>query len=674
MSFNKKITLITILYFYCLNISFSQKNNVTFCDELTSLNEAIQLKHFSPKKTNDQFSKEVFSLFLNSLDEKKEIFTKENISQLEIHKKKLDDYISLKQCSFINDFYSHYIKSIKNRIQFLSEIKTSDLILNQKNKHTDFKEFKTSKSSLNNYWLYKINRKILIKAISNDSILSKVKRRLKKEKSTYFKEIVNKELCKLNSLLSKANNDTFIKELFFNAILKYQDPNSAYFSVSEKNSYVNMLSVNTYSFGFNTIKQDGNIIVASIISGSAAFKNGNIHKNDIIQLITANNKRLKTDCINNQDVINFLNQEKNSTITLHLKKKNGTIKKVSLTKELLKTSNNKVRAYVIDKKVGYIRIDNFYSSNTLGVANDVSKEIFKLKREQIEGLIIDLRYNGGGSMKEASELSGMFINKGPLAIIKERNQENQTIRDYNRGTLFNKPIVVLINHFSASAAEFFASLMQDYKRAIIVGNTSFGKATSQTITPLKNGFIKITVGKFYRVTGKSIQAKGVTPNVILPSFYDNHKVKEKDQLFSLKPDTVTVKLKHKAYSKSLNNQSIIDNSNLRIASSKTFQNLKQQNAFFLKHYINSPKKHSLKTDSLFMEYNRFKQFWNRYDKAVLNKKKLVISNTNATEDYLIFNEDEKETNTIILNDIASDLYINEAYTIIKDQINLNTSK
>lgn len=674
MTLSKNIIVFTLFYFAFLNITFSQKANTNFCNELLALNDTIQKRHFSPKKVDDNFSKEVFNLFVSSLDQKKEIFTQENIDSLKKHQKKIDDYIHLKKCSFFNDFSTLYNESLENRIQFLFNLKQNDFNFNNENRYVTLKNYNSDKASLNDYWRKKIQRKVIIQVVSSDTSLIKVKSNFKKNKTKLLKEIIDKELCLLNSLLKKSKNTSVLKDCFFNAILKYQDPNSAYFSESEKKSFVNSLSVNTLSFGFETYKKDGDIIISSIINGSVAFKNKDIEEGDVILLITSKKERLETNCISNKDINDFLNNKSNSSIILKLKKKNGEIKNVSLKKEILKTSSNKVKAFIINKNIGYINIESFYTSNTLGVANDVSKEIFKLKKENIDGLILDLRFNGGGSMKEASELSGMFIDRGPLAIIKERNQENFTVKDYNRGTLFDKPVVILINHFSASASEYFASLMQDYKRAIIVGNTSYGKASSQVILPLKNGFAKITVGKFYRVTGESIQAKGVIPNITLPSFNDKHKIKEKHQDFSLKTSSIPVILRHKNFTQNLISNEIIEKANRRIASNNSFIQLKQKSNYFLKNYVYKPKNYSLKIDSLFIRYKKFKYFWDSYDKAIVNKHKIVVSNTTTTNDYLIFNEDEKETNDIILKNISSDLYISEAYNIIVDYINSNTSK
>ncbi|RYD73907.1 MAG: hypothetical protein EOP53_19255, partial [Sphingobacteriales bacterium] len=237
----------------------------------------------------------------------------------------------------------------------------------------------------------------------------------------------------------------------------------------------------------------------------------------------------------------------------------GETKIIKLPKEKVANEGEVVKSYVLQgaKNIGYINLPGFYSRESRdikkeedlkydGAANDVSKEIVKLKKDSIAGLILDLRYNGGGSIWEAMQLAGIFVDIGIVASMKDKDGKVEFLKDPNRGSMYDGPMMVLINGASASASEFIAAMMQDYNRAIIVGGTTYGKGTAQSVLPLDTGisnpnkkyeaFVKVTEEKFYRVSGSTTQWKGVEPDIILPDMYSSDKYKEKSEISALQPD------------------------------------------------------------------------------------------------------------------------------------------
>ena len=221
--------------------------------------------------------------------------------------------------------------------------------------------------------------------------------------------------------------------------------------------------------------------------------------------------------------------------------------------------DNKVKSFILkgENTVGYIYLPAFYqdwestNEGLNGCANDVGREIIKLKKENINGLIIDVRYNGGGSVNEATELAGIFIDAGPVAQEKERDAKVNTLKDINRGTVYDGPLVVMVNGQSASASELLAGTLQDYNRAVIVGSPTYGKATMQVVLPMDTtvtretitqkhteNYLKVTVAKLYRVTGTTAQFKGVKPDIIIPDILDAYTTKEADEPNALKPTTI----------------------------------------------------------------------------------------------------------------------------------------
>jgi carboxyl-terminal processing protease len=237
----------------------------------------------------------------------------------------------------------------------------------------------------------------------------------------------------------------------------------------------------------------------------------------------------------------------------------GELKTIKLSKEKIDDEESIVKSYVLqgNKNIGYINLPGFYSREDDsitdekdikydGCANDVSKEIVKLRKDTIAGLILDLRYNGGGSMWEAMQLAGIFIDIGPVASVKDKDGKVRFLKDPNRGTIYDGPLMVLINGRSASASEFVSAVLQDYNRALIVGGTTYGKGTAQIVLPMdtmpfsnnKNytEFVKVTQQKFYRVNGSTTQWKGVLPDIELPDIYSDELNKEKANSSALQPD------------------------------------------------------------------------------------------------------------------------------------------
>ncbi|MBV7270590.1 S41 family peptidase [Winogradskyella luteola] len=474
----------------------SKAQNLNFCSELKKINTIVETKHYQPKPLNDSLAKGVFGLFLDEIDERKRFFTKADIELFKKDELQIDDYIKNKTC----DFTALYAQVLKQRIsdskQILELLREQPLDYSgvdslRYNADKDYSYFK-SKASVTKYWNKKVRFKILTKLVENDSVIEHISSNFTTLETSIKQKIIDNEICLLNELeSSKGSIENFVNAAFLNAFLKYQDPNSIYLSNSDKNLFEESVSNSQLSFGIKTIKKkNGDIIIANIVPGSSAFKHGGFEINDVIISLKSTKASLDTYCTSNETVTSFINDGNIKSMAFKIKKQSGQIKTLKLTKSKVNIEGNSITGYLLegDHTIGYINIPSFYtdleSLNGLGVSNDVAKQIYKLQRAKIAGLIIDLRFNGGGSMKEAADLSGMFIDRGPVAISKVRDIENYTIRDPNRGTIFTKPIIILVDQFSASASEFFASAMQDYNVAIIIGSTTHGKATSQIILPV----------------------------------------------------------------------------------------------------------------------------------------------------------------------------------------------
>ncbi len=677
-----------VLTLFCISYSLYAQNNPLFCEQLTELQSLIKKEHYNSKTINDSLSKSVFNLFIESLDANKEFFTENDLEKFKFDELNIDNYLITNNCEFIDKYISalkYRVETSKDIIRLLRGIKLNysgedKLNFKPKAEYTYFK----NEESIKSYWNKRIRYSIILKLIDDDSIFNNIEVNFKALEKKAKSKVIQNQLCLLDEILNQTGGiDQFVKESFLNALANYQDPNSMFFNASEKTQFESSVANKQKSFGIITVKKsNGEIIIAEIVQGGVAHKNGGIEVNDIVKSLTSGKDILETICISNKDILAFINDNEHQTITFTIKKKDGTIRHINLTKAITKIEKNTVDGYIIRNKLdfGYINIPSFYtdleSPNGLGLANDVAKELYKLQKEDIKGLILDLRFNGGGSMKEAADLSGMFINRGPLSILKFKNDETITLKDFNRGTLFNKPILVLINSYSASASEFFASIMQDYNRSIIVGSPSHGKSSVQVILPLSEtkelGFCKITVEKFYRVTGKSLQSKGVTPDVILPTLYDNFKTNEMFKKHALKNDSINITLRHTPL-KTMNLNKIIAKSNIRTKDNTAFSTIKKLNKRLLEDYANKHTTYPLTLKDVYNDISNYNNIWKEI--TLINKEyssSITTRNTKFLNEILQYNEEDIQTNSLVLKDLSNDVFIEEATNILLDYINLKS--
>lgn len=681
----QKITFFFFFFFGVIISIYGQKNEA-FCAELEALSQTIAELHYQAKPIDDSLSAAVFNLFLENLDEDKRLFNQEQIAKFkEKDYLKLDDYIKNNDCRFLNTYILQLEKSIAHAKQSLEKLReqpldfsgTLKLKFSPENKH----RYSKNKATQTTYWKKRISYELITNLTEEDSLLTSVKKTLAEEQHERKNKLIDQQLCLLEETSNQFGGlQKFVEKQFLNAFAHYQDPHTTYLDRSDKVSFETHIASNQATFGIYTTKNnDGEIEIAQIVPGSSAFKNNKLEEGDILKKLFSKNDELIVSCVSNREVVNFMNNEKHQETTFRVKKKNGPITNVKLTKTVIKVEENSTRGYLLqhnDQQIGYLKIPGFYtdleSPNGLGVANDVAKEIFKLQQEKIEGLILDLRNNGGGSMKEAITLSGMFIDKGPISIVKTHKGNISTLRDPYRGKVFEKPVLILVNQFSASASELFAGAMQDYHRAIIVGSPTYGKSTVQSIFPLDQngelGFSKITIQKFYGINGTTHQFKGIQPDIVLPSVYDNLKRGERYLPYALASDSVEIQLEPKKLAV-IPTLPLQKNSKQRISGNKSFDTIQKLREVFTNEYLEKETEYALTVENIFNDISAFQKLINQLNEVKTENMSYQVKNTSSTNNLLIFNPDDKELNEKITKSIAEDIYIEEAYFILTDFIN-----
>jgi carboxyl-terminal processing protease len=501
------------------------------------------------------------------------------------------------------------------------------------------------------------------------------------EKTTKAR-LLDANLCQVNSILETKNRiDDDLQNTFLNLFCTYFDPHSNYFSLAAKSSFMSGLSTSTLSLGLNvSFNEKEEIIIAEIVPGGPAAKTNKFDKEDVI-LKVSNTKGIEytVSCSSIERIGELIFSDSQTEIELTIQKKNGAILKVFLQKQLMKANDNAVYSFIAEKeaKIGYINIPSFYSNfegNTVqGCADDVAKEIVKLQKDNIKGLVIDLQNNGGGSIEEAIKLAGMFIDIGPVSVLVDSKANQTILKDYNRGSVYTGPIVLLINGNSASASEFFAAAIQDYNRGIIIGSTSLGKATMQSILPLdeqnQQDFVKITIEKFYRITGESHQIKGIIPDISLPVLFDSVIPREISYKTAFKNDVIITKARFNPLPKTHFSE-LIQLSNSRIKTATLFNEISIANDQINALYNNPKKPTRLVFKDVFNDVHQIDSLWKKVKKIVDSQRNFTISNTSYDLEKLKFDAFQQDINTYKIQNLKNSPYLEEAVAILNDYITI----
>ncbi|TRX37517.1 S41 family peptidase [Flavobacterium restrictum] len=670
----KKFSLLLFLVPFWL---FSQ-NNKNPCDVLFKINNLIQQEHVNPKPVDDSLSVYVFDQLINELDPLRNILFKSDYDALSHqYRLSIDDFIKSKNCAFINDITTVYATSLKRNKALLEKLNSQKIDFETPDTIRFYKKsfpIYMTENDVEKIWKKKIRFEILNEATSSSKNLDSIQANFATIALELKNKIIQNELCKINAILEK---DLAIQEKIYTHFCTYFDPHTNYLSTDTKSSFVSSLSKERLSLGFVvSLNEKNEIIIADLDLKGPAYKNGKIKKGDQIISLSNQKETLEVSCTSLDAIANLIQSDANKIITLTLKRKAEKNFTVTIEKEILKDDLNSVYSFIITKKskIGYIRIPSFYSNfegfNSLGCAEDVAREVIKLQKDNIKGLVIDLKDNGGGSMEEAIKLAGIFVHHGPISIVVDHKKQQQVLEDPFRGFLYKGPIVILVNGNSASASEFFAGILQDYNRAMIVGSSTLGKATMQTILPLEKGdesnFVKVTINKFYRVTGKSHQSIGVIPDVALPEFYDPLLEKESNFTTAFKNDSIATDLKFKPYVSSSLIQELSKNSLKRVATDSYFNDILGINKK-IEALVNTTKASiSMTLQSVFEEQNNSATLWEEITKFDDKIDLLSVTNSNYNEALLMVYPLEKENNKNQIKALKTNHYLNEAVTIIEE--------
>lgn len=700
----KKIMRATKLFAFTLFFisNYTSIAQMDYCKEAKKISTLMEREHVQPIHVSDSLSNRIYSTFLSTLDPSRTFITAPELKALDNFKYLIDDDIKEGKCSFLKQTENLLSTRLKITSSYLESLKTISFDYSKEDQYTYFKDhnldFPLDETSRLNRIKNRVKVKTIIK-LSTESLLDTNENsslHLSKEFEIRT-QVINRLKCQIDQHLNYSNGfSAYLGETFLNSIAKSYDPHSSYFNVNQKKEFDLYVSRESKTFGFY-LEEDktGELIVSNLSPGGPAWKSNHIHEKDILVGITWQNKVTEDiSCATAKTINQLLNTSKNDNAIFTFQKPEGIKIKVPLKKENLRIDENTIKSFVIEgkRKIGYINIPSFYSdesdNTTKGCANDVAKELLKLKRENIEGVILDLRYNGGGSLKEAIDLSGIFIDEGPISIMQQRNAGVQPLNDFNRGKIYDGPLVVLINKYSASASEIVAASLQDYQRAIIVGEKSFGKATGQIIIPLDttynniqnhvdnaftegktySGYLKLTNMKFYRINQQSNQGVGVIPDIELPSLWNSFNLSESTLPFYINGGITSKKTYYTPFTE-LPLTEIKSESKIRLQHTNIFNELAQIS--LTKNERNSYPTNLIELDSLITtEYHQLENI----DQLIHTTSNLSVKNNANDEIFIEMDDLLNDINTQIIKDIKNDIVIEEAYFIIRDLIALNQKK
>ena len=495
----------------------------------------VERGHYNSIDLDDNFSVKIFDDFISKLDPQKRFFTVNDIRQLNRYKYKIDDQIKNYQLEFFEETYKTYNQRVSDAKLFVDKVFETDFDFSEDefiDLNNDSIPFSFGKNQLFERWRKQIKY----------SVLDIVTQRYSSD-SLDFNEIKTNAI----STVKKNTNDFFdyANELdrddwfsvFVNSFVSQFDPHTFYFKPDDKEKFDVSISGKFDGIGARLSRADGNVKIVDVIIGGPVWRDKLLDVGDVILAVGQGDDELVSIYgMKLDDSIKLIKGPAGTVVTLRVKKIDGQIQDVKIKRDEVELEETFAKSTVIsknDNNYGYISLPKFYADfdnyKNRNSANDVKNEIIKLKNNGIQGLILDLRNNGGGSLQTVVEMTGLFIEKGPVVQVKSIGNRKKVLYDRDPQVYWDGPLVLLINEMSASASEIISAALQDYNRAIIIGSEkSFGKGTVQNIIDLNRfisntnydmGALKVTTDIFYRINGESVQLEGVQSDIIIPDSY-----------------------------------------------------------------------------------------------------------------------------------------------------------
>lgn len=653
--------------------------------------------HYQPQQINNQFSEKVYDSYLDQIDGAKRFLTQKDVDQLTPFRDQIDDEALKGSYEFFNLSLELLNAGLEKTQGYYREIldKPFDYTSTESVElDGDKRSYANSDSALKDYWrkylkfetLTRVNDKLEDQKDVGEEGERKSFEELEKEARGDVLKLFNDWYDRMGKL-KRADRLSF----YLNAMTGIYDPHTNYLQPIEKENFDIRFSGRLEGIGARLMTEGDYTKVSDIVVGGPAWKGKELDENDIILSVAQGEEEpvnIKGMVIN--DVVQLVRGDKGTEVRLKIKKVDGTEKTISIIRDIVVIDERFAKSLILDgaeegERIGYIWLPSFYADfqNRDGrfCAKDVEAELEKLKAEQVDGVILDLRNNTGGSLRDVVKMSGLFIEEGPIVQVKSRGRSAEVLKDVDPSVNYDGPLIVMTNSLSASASEILAAALQDYGRAVIVGSKStFGKGTVQRFVDLDRtirgfdevkplGEIKLTTQKFYRVNGGSTQLKGVTPDIFLPDSYHFIKTGEKEEQYAMEwTEIPSVKYQQKVVK--LNKlDKIKANSEDRVANSMVFQKI-LKNAERLKSqremtsYPLNLEEYQQFEATQETEAAKFRDLFKDVVNQGVKNLEVDIPSIHADESKLARNEDW-------IKSVSKDIYIKETLSIMHDMLEYN---
>src|SRR5574343_573511 len=654
-----KYSLLLLPAFVLLTLAFCFRQTEPANDGTLSqtIVEVLENYHYEPKLINDKFSKQLFDLYMKRLDSDKRFFLKQDVDSLKKFELLLDDQAKAGQYQFFDMANKMHVIRVARAEQYYKEFLAKPFDFNAK-EYLDFDEehpvYLNTEAELKEFWRKNLKRQVLERISSKMDIQERAQ--TKKDTFVKIKPFDTLEAEARKEVL-KNHNDWFARlkkfdkkdklSMYINCMTEIFDPHTNYFPPADKENFDIRMSGKLEGIGAQLQEKDGFLKVASIVPGSPSYKQGQLKGGDII-LKVAQGAAEPVDVTNMKidDAIQLIRGKKGTEVRLTVRKPDETIVIIPIIRDVVVMEDTYAKSMIIEKdgqKYGYINLPSFYvdmnDNRGRSCANDVAAEIKKLKSDGIKGIILDLRNNGGGSLGDVVKMGGLFIDQGPMCLVKPRESAPEVLKDNDGNVLWDGALTIMVNESSASASEILAAAMQDYKRATIIGTPTYGKGTVQTFLDLDQGSgrnqadllgsVKVTIQKFYRINGTTTQLVGVTPDVIIPDRYRYLKFGEKENEYALGADRIV----KAPYTITKNWESKIKtssaNSDKRIKGNAVFQEIE---VFARKiEKMNAKTRFTLNLSEYREEVKQSEADNKKYEEMMKTIQALKISNTSADD-------------------------------------------
>jgi carboxyl-terminal processing protease len=674
---------------------FNNKKNKILSNVIVS---SLERAHYAPRELNDSLSLDFFNEYVKSIDRGKNFLLQEDFDILSDYKYNLDDQLATDRLDFFNlsisilekrtlEVQKIYRKILESPFDFTLD---EDIELD-----ADKVKYCTSKEELTERWRKALKYQTLNRISSNKK---KQTEEAEKSDTIQIKTFAELEESARESILKRQDewfhrmidqvNNTDRISIYENAFTAVYDPHTNYFPPKLKEDFDIRFSGQLEGIGATLSPKDGYIRIVEVVPGSPAWKTGKITKEDLIMKVgQANEDPVDVYDMRLDDAVKLIRGPKGTEVRLTIKKKDGTIKVVPIIRDIVIREETYVKTSIIqtedikDFEVGYIYLPSFYTNlndpKGRSCGDDMKEELEKMSKEGIENIILDLRGNGGGSLRDAVQIAGLFIDQGPVVQRKSSIGQFSVLRDPDNITNYDGNLVILVNETSASASEILAAALQDYNRAVIVGgNSTFGKGTVQQFIDLDRmlpsqyneyksfGSLKITMEKFYRINGGATQLKGVIPDIILPTNYSNIEFGEKEMDYALEWDEIA-DVAYKRLKKYIPDYDyIVNKSKERVNSNEDFSKIKEYSLWVKENRENTIK--SLNFNTYEATNNEKELYLEQFDHIGEDTLSLLVRDLRMDAPKIDSDSIKRTTTDEWYDDITKDHYILEGVYILND--------